>query len=81
MKQRIYLILLCAVVAMMTGCTNSSDTTTDVKEQTAWHQLDEAFQAKDLERTLVVIDSMEQAKIVSTAKADHLRGIAYDQRW
>ena len=82
-KGRYFVILtaVVAVVAMMTGCTNSSDTTNDVKEQTAWHQLDEAFQAKDLERTLVVIDSMEQAKIVSTAKADHLRGMAYDQGW
>jgi len=80
-KGTIILTVSVAVLALMTGCTNSSDRTNDVKEQTAWHQFDEAFKAKNLERTLVIIDSMEQAKMVSTAKADHLRGMAYDQGW
>lgn len=35
----------------------------------------------DLGRALAVIDSMEQAKTVSTTKADYLRGIAYDAGW
>ena len=81
MKQAIYMILLYAGLAFVTGCTNSSDVTNDEKAQAAWRQYHEAYKAKDLERTLVIIDSMEQAKIVSTPKADHLRGFAYDQGW
>ncbi len=65
----------------MTGCTNGSDTTNDEKAQTAWQRFKEANKAKDLERTLAILDSMEQAKIVRTAKADHLRGAAYDRGW
>lgn len=81
MKQRIHIFLLSAGLIIMTGCTNGSDTTNDVRVQTAWHQFDEAYKAKDLKRTLAIIDSMEQAKIIRTAKADQLRGAAYDQGW
>lgn len=80
MKQAIYLILLCAVLAL-TDCTNRSKPTDDEKTKSAWHQYNELFTAMDLGRTLAVIDSMEQAKTVSTAKADYLRGIAYDTGW
>ena len=81
MKQTIHMILLCVGLAMMVGCTNCSETTDDEQAEAVWHQYNEAHRAKDLERTLVLIDSMEQTKIVSTAKADHLRGFAYDQGW
>ena len=81
MKQTIHMILLCVGLAMMAGCTNCSETTDDEQAEAVWHQYNEAHRAKDLERTLVLIDSMEQTKIVSTAKADHLRGFAYDQGW
>jgi AraC-like DNA-binding protein len=81
MKQTIYIFLLSAGLIIMTGCTNGSDTTNDEKAQTAWQRFKEANKAKDLERTLAILDSMEQAKIVRTAKADHLRGAAYDRGW
>ena len=80
MKQAIYLILLCAVLAL-TDCTNRSKPTDDEKTKSAWQQYNELFTAMDLGRALAVIDSMEQAKTVSTTKADYLRGIAYDAGW
>jgi AraC-like DNA-binding protein len=80
MKQAIYLILLCAVLAL-TDCTNRSKPTDDEKTKSAWQQYNELFTAMDMGRALAVIDSMEQAKTVSTAKADYLRGIAYDAGW
>lgn len=80
MKQAIYLILLCAVLAL-TDCTNRSKPTDDEKTKSAWQQYNELFTAMDMGRALAVIDSMEQAKTVSTAKADYLRGIAYDTGW
>lgn len=80
MKQAIH-ILLYLVLVLITGCTNCNDTTQDVNAETMWQQYYEAYKSKDLERTLALIDSMEQTKIVSTAKADHLRGFAYDQGW
>lgn len=80
MKQAIYLILLCAVLAL-TDCTNRSKPTDDEKTKSAWQQYNELFTAMDMGRALAVIDSMEQAKTVSTTKADYLRGIAYDTGW
>ncbi|MBP5713594.1 MAG: hypothetical protein J6X07_02710 [Prevotella sp.] len=80
MKQAIYLILLCAVLAL-TDCTNHSKPTDGGKTKSAWQQYNELFTAMDMGRALAVIDSMEQAKTVSTAKADYLRGIAYDVGW
>ena len=81
MKQTIHIILIYAVSALIIGCTNCSDTTKEVNAQRAWQQYKDARKSKDLERTLVVIDSMEQANIISTAKSDYLRGLAYDQGW
>lgn len=81
MKQPIRLALLFAMVALLTCCGNRDDKTNDVKSDVAWRHYNEARQAKNLELTLAVIDSMERAKIVSTAKADRLRGIAYDLGW
>ena len=46
-----------------------------------WQRYSEAYDAKNLNRALAVIDSMETAKIVCTPKADHLRGLVYDQGW
>ena len=81
MKQRIYLILLCAVLAMMSGCTHSSKTKDDEKAKAVWKRYCEAYDAKNQNRALAIIDSMETEKIVSTPKADHLRGLVYDQGW
>ncbi len=74
------IVLFCAVLTL-TGCTNCSKTTDDEKTKSAWQQYNVLFTAMDLERTLAVIDSLEQAKVVSTVKADYLRGIAYDAGW
>ena len=46
-----------------------------------WQRYSEAYDAKNLNRALAVIDSMETEKIVCTPKADHLRGLVYDQGW
>ena len=74
------IVLFCAVLTL-TGCTNCSKTTDDEKAKSAWQQYNGLFTAMDLGRALAVIDSMEQAKVVSTVKADYLRGIAYDAGW
>ena len=76
-------IVIGIVCAMLTiaGCTNRNDAMDETKENAAWQQYNEARKAKDLKRTLAVIASMEQTKIVSTPKANHLRGLAYDQGW
>lgn len=81
MKKRIHIIIICAVLAMMAGCTHRSETKNDEKAKAAWQRYYEAYDAKNLKRALTVIDSMETEKIVSTPKADHLRGLVYDQGW
>ena len=80
MRQTIYFILLCAVLSIV-GCMNCSETTDDEKSKAAWQKYHEARKAGNLERLLVVIDSMEQEEIVSPAKADHMRGHGYDAGW
>ena len=81
MKHRIYLILLGAVLTMVASCTHCSETKDEEKTKAAWRRYDEAYKAKNLNLALAVIDSMETEKIVSTSKADHLRGRVYDQGW
>ena len=81
MKQRIYIISLCAVLTMVSACTHSGETKDDGKAKAAWQRYYEAYDAKNLNRALAVIDSMETEKIVSTPKANHLRGLVYDQGW
>ena len=81
MKHRIYIFILCAVLTMVASCTHSSETKDDEKAKAAWQRYHEAYDAKNLNRALAVIDSMETEKIVSTPKADHLRGLVYDQGW
>ena len=66
---------------MVASCTHSSETKDDEKAKAAWQRYHEAYDAKNLNRALAVIDSMETEKIVSTPKADHLRGLVYDQGW
>ena len=66
------------MVASCTYCTEAKD---DEKAKAAWQRYAEAYKDKNLNRALTVIDSMETEKIVSTPKADHLRGLVYDQGW
>ena len=81
MKQRIYIISLCAVLTTVAACTHSSETKDDGKAKAAWQRYYEVYDAKNLNRALAVIDSMETEKIVSKPKANHLRGLVYDQGW
>ena len=81
MKHRIYIIILCTVLTMVASCTHCSETKGDQKVKAAWQRYYEAYNTKNLKRALAVIDSMETEKIVSTPKADHLRGLVYDQGW
>ena len=81
MKHRIYIFILCAVLTMVASCTHCSETKDDEKAKAAWQRYDEAYDAKNLNRALAVIDSMETEKIISKPKADHLRGLVYDQGW
>ena len=66
---------------MVSACTHSGETKDDGKAKAAWQRYYEAYDAKNLNRALTVIDCMETEKIVSTPKADHLRGLVYDQGW
>lgn len=79
MKQTIDLLLLCAVLVFTTACQGGK--TDDGTQDAALLQYKEARQAKDTDRALAIIDSMEQAKIIGTAKGDYLRAMAYDQGW
>ena len=81
MKHRISLTLIVAVLAMLASCTHCGDTNDDAKAKAMWQRYCEAYDAKNLNRALAVIDSMETEKIVCTPKADHLRGLVYDQGW
>ncbi len=69
------------MLTMVASCTHSSETKDDEKAKAAWQRYHEAYDAKNLNRALAVIDSMETEKMVSTPKADHLRGLVYDQGW
>jgi AraC-like DNA-binding protein len=66
---------------MMAACSHSSKTKDDEKALSAWQRYYEAYDAKDLNRALAVIDSIETEKMISTPKADRLRGLVYDQGW
>ena len=59
MKQRIYIISLCAVLTTVAACTHSSETKDDGKAKAAWQRYYEAYDAKNLNRALPVIDCME----------------------
>lgn len=80
MKQTIRLTLLLAVLTL-TGCTNCGNTNDDEQTRAAWQRYHEACQAKDLDRTLVIIDSMETAAMFGVERADYLRAFAYDRAW
>ena len=66
---------------MLASCSHCGDTKDDAKAKAMWQRYSEAYDAKNLNRALAVIDSMETEKMVSTPKADHLRGLVYDQGW
>ena len=66
---------------MTAACTHCSDTKHDEKADAAQQRYDEAYHAKDMNRALAIIDSMETANIISTPRADYLRGRVYDQGW
>ena len=73
-------ILLCAVL-FFAGCTDRRANTSDEAEKAAWKRYSQAHKAKALERTLAIIDSMEQAKYIGAPRANYMRGLAYDQGW
>ena len=77
---RIYHLIFCAVLAWTVGCTGNG-TSNSEKVKATWQRYDEAYRAKDLNRALSILDSMETEKIISTPKADYLRGLNYDQGW
>ena len=77
---RIYHLIFCAVLAWTVGCTGNG-TSNSEKVKATWQRYDEAYRAKDLNRALSILDSMETEKIISTSKADYLRGLNYDQGW
>ena len=78
--KRTYRLILCAVLALTVGCTGKG-TSDNEKAKTAQQRYYEAYQAKDLNRALAVLDSIEAENIIGTSKADYLRGLAYDQGW
>ena len=81
MKSIKTIILSLCTVLVLTGCTGSSNEKHEVQSQIAWQRYEAAFKTKDLQRTLTVIDSMEQVGIIGDARADYMRALAYDQGW
>ena len=86
MRQTIHLILLCAVLAILTGCTQEALHQTENRPRTEeldreWQRYSVACNTKDTDRALAIVDSMEQATLIGTALADYLRGRAYDVGW
>lgn len=81
-KIKTIVLLLCALLVLTVGCTGNGGVQQGSEAAKAtWQRYNETFAAKDLKRTLALIDSMEQAEFIDAAKADHLRGMAYDQGW
>lgn len=78
--QSLISILLCAVL-LVAGCADRRASSYDEAKTAAWEHYSQARKAKALERTLVIIDSMEQAKYITAPRANHMRGMAYDQGW
>ena len=72
--------LICAVL-LFAGCTDRRANTSDEAKAAAWKRYSQARKAKALERTLAIIDSMELAKYIGAPRANHMRGLAYDQGW
>ena len=69
MKQRIYLILLCAVLALTVGCTKPDRSEEAAQLKNELHDL----LYKNPEQALVRVDSAEQAGVFSAAMANLLR--------
>ena len=80
LSKKFFLIPLTSLL-FLTACTNCGNRTDEQMAQVAQQRYDEACQANDMNRTLAVIDSMEKARIISTAKADNWRAFAYDRGW
>lgn len=78
--QSLISILLCAVL-LVAGCADRRASSSDERKAAAWKRYSQAHEAKALERTLAIIDSMEQTKFISAPRANHMRGLAYDQGW
>lgn len=74
------LLSLCAVLTL-TGCSDSGNTANDAKAHAARRQYDEARTARDFDRALLIADSMEQTKLVSSPQADWMRAYVYDAAW
>ena len=76
-----FLLFSFFTLTLLSACTDSSDKTDSDANRAAWQRYGEARKAKDIERTVALIDSMSQADIIDDAKADYLRAIAYDNGW
>ena len=76
----IYHLIFFAVLALTVGCTGNG-TSNDEEVKATWQRYNEAYRAKNLNRALSILDSMETEKVISTSKADYLRGLNYDQGW
>ena len=73
MKQRIYLILLCAVLALSVGCTKPDRSEEAAQLKNELHDL----LYKNPKQALVRVDSAEQAGVFSAAMANLLRTNIY----
>ena len=79
-NSRTYLLVLCAVLALTVGCTGN-ETSDNEEVKATWQRYNDAYRAKDLNRALSILDSMETEKIIRTPEADYKRGLVYDQGW
>lgn len=76
----IYHLLFFAVLALTVGCTGYG-TSDNEKVKATWQRYNMAYQAKDLNRALSLLDSMETEKMIIKPEADYHRGLVYDQGW
>ena len=79
MKAR-YLIILCVALTTV-GCTSGHHDPLSERCKSLWQQEIEASGARDLNRTLAIIDTLEMEKLLGKPKADYVRASAYDWAW
>ena len=81
MKLNLHFILFCIILTLVVSCTNWHHTPLSERCKSLWQQEIEASGARDLNRTLAIIDTLEMEKLLGTPKADYTRASAYDWAW
>ena len=72
--------MICTALTIM-GCTSGHHDPLSERCKSLWQQEIEASGARDLNRTLAIIDTLEMEKLLGKPKADYVRASAYDWAW